>query len=186
MNMYSSTVDPKMFNITIDGFPLIVEDPSPNESFNRRETSRHNIIGGTQWVARTTYVPIDFTFTTHVRVDPLYPDIYDSTFQLWMSKTVEVVSRELGGVGKFNAECKVKKTHSSPSFLTLEIQLIEIPGDKSNIPNDEFIVPTDQITTTTVSKSDKTKKNSKKDTKKNKKTKKGKNGKKGSKITRTK
>lgn len=188
MSMYSSTINQDTFNLTIDGFPLIVEsDMSPNESFNRRETARHNIIGGTQWVARTTYVPIDVTFNTHVRIDPYYPDIYDSTFKLWMSKPVEVISREFGN---FMAECKVKKLHSSPAFLALEIQLTEIPGTKSNIPNDEFIIPTDKITTT-VSKGKGTSKgkgkngkNSKTSTKKTNTKKDGKR--KGSKITKTK
>lgn len=180
MSMYSSTINPNTFNITIDGFPLIIEpEPSPNESFNRRETARHDIIGGTQWVARTTYVPIDVTFTTHVRIDPYYPDIYDSTFKLWMSKPVEIIGREFGN---FMAECVVKKTHSSPAFLTLEIHLTEIPGDKSNIPGDEFKAPTDVISTTTI-KSKSTSKNSKKTTKK---TNKKNNKKKGSKITTTK
>jgi len=184
MAMYDSTINPDEFNITIDGFPLIVEnDPSPNESFNRRETARHDIIGGTQWVARTTYVPIDVTFNTHVRIDPYYPDIYDSTFKLWMSKPVEVISREFGG--KFMAECVVKKTHSSPAFLTLEIHLTEIPGSKSNIPGDEFVVPTDKITTNISTTGKGNSKKSKKTTKKNK-TKKKKSKKKGSKITKTK
>lgn len=187
MDMYDSTINPDTFNITIDGFPLIVEvDPSPSESYNRRETARHNIIGGTQWVARTTYVPIDVTFTTHVRVDPYYPNIYDPTFKLWMSKPVEVMSKEFG---EFKAECKVKKTHSSPAFLTLEIQLIEIPGTKSKIPGDEFVVPDDVISTTKITskstRKGKTGKNGKKSSKKNKKDKKNKKNK-GSKITRTK
>ena len=184
MSMYSSTINPNTFNITIDGFPLIIEpEPSPNESYNRRETARHDIIGGTQWVARTTYVPIDVTFTTHVRIDPYYPDIYDSTFKLWMSKPVEVISREFGG--KFNAECIVKKIHSSPAFLTLEIHLTEIPDSTTNIPGDEFVVPTDVISTTSTKSKSTSKKNSKKTSKKNK-TKNKKNKKKGSKITKTK
>lgn len=181
--MYSSNIDSNLFDLTIDGFPLIIEEPSPDESFNRRETARHNIIGGTQWVAKTTYVPVDVSFTTHVRIDPLYPDIYDSTFRLWMSKPVEVISKEFGG--KFKAECIVKKTHESPSFLTLEIHLIEIP-DKTRIPNDEFVVPTDVITTEVKSTGKNDKKNNKKDSKKNKKNNKKKGKGKGGKITKTK
>ncbi|MBR0369159.1 MAG: hypothetical protein IJH63_00380 [Methanobrevibacter sp.] len=160
-------LDSKLFNISIDGLDLIGESFSPSESYNRRELSRHTIIGGTQKVIRTTYVQRDFTFNTHVRIDPLYPDIYDSTFRLWMSKPVEVVSKELGG--KFNAECTVKKTHENPSSLSLEIHLIEIPDENSLIPNDNFIVPYDKIlpkvkvTTKDSSKSkDKSKKKNKK------------------------
>ena len=145
MQMYDDRIDSKLFNICIDGFPLIGEELSPNESFNRRETSRKNIIGGTQTVMRTSYVHRDFSFVAHVRTDPEYPDVYDETFKLWQSKEVEVISKEMGG--KFGAECIVKKKHETPNFLTLEIQLIEIPGSTSLIPDDEFIVPTDKVTT---------------------------------------
>lgn len=192
MQMYSPKIDSKYFNVTIDGLDLIGRDFSPSESFNRRETSRHAIIGGTQNVMRTTYVPRDFTFTCKLQIDPLYPDIYDSTFELWMSKPVEVISRELGG-GLFKAECKVKRIHETPAYITVEIQLIEIPEVKSNIPNDDFKVLTDKVTTSNTKKgkgkgtskkgsnksSKKTTKKTKKSTSKNKK-------KKGSKITKTK
>lgn len=178
MNMYSDAIDSKLFNVSIEGFPLIAEELSPNESFNRRETARHNIIGGTQSVVRTTYVPRDFSFVAHVRVDPLYPDVYDDTFELWQSKPVEVVSKEMGG--KFNAECIIKKIHGTPAYLKLEIQLKEIPDAVSLIPNDIVKVPTDKITKTSTKKN-KPKTSSKKTTKKsNTKTKK----KKGNNITK--
>lgn len=186
MQAYDSKIDPKYFNVTIDGFPLIAYDHQPSESYNRRETSRKNIIGGTQDVIRTNYVPIDVTFSAKLRIDPLYPDVYDSTLQLWMSKAVEVESREFGG--KFKAECIVKRTHETPGYLVLEIQLIEIPTENSRIPGDTFKVPTDKITKTTVTskgkKDKKNKKNTKKTTKKTNKNKKGKS--KGGKITKTK
>lgn len=180
MGAYSNDINPNLLNMSINGFDMVIEEPSPSESYNRRETSRHNIIGGTQWVARTTYIPRDFTFQAHLKIDPLYPDIYDSMIMSWMNGPVEVVSNELGG--KFNAECIVKKTHESPSYLTLEIQLIEVPGETSNIPNEKnFKIPDDKITTTVTSSSNKNKKKNNK-----KKNKKGKKGKKGNKVTRTK
>ncbi len=187
MAAYDNKINSKFFNVTIDGFPLIGYDHSPSESYNRRETSRKNIIGGTQDVMRTSYVPVDITFKAKFRIDPLYPDVYDSTFRLWMSKSVEVESREFGG--KFKAECIVKRTHETPSYLTLEIQLIEIP-DTSRIPGDDYIVATDQITKTVITSKGKTsrknsRKNSKKTSKKSK-NKKNKKNKKGGKITKTK
>lgn len=196
MKAYAENIDSNYFNISIDGFSLIGEDISPNESFNRRETSRKNIIGGTQSVVRTNYIHKDFNFTAHLRIDPLYPDIYDETLQLWQSKTVEVISKELGG--KFNAECIVKRKHDSPSYLTLDIQLIEIPEATSNIPNDTFAVPTDKITKSSTKDKNKnkkgkdknknkkgSKKHTKKTTKKSGKNSKKKNSKKkGSKITK--
>ena len=138
MNMYRKDIDSKLFNVSIDGYDLIAEEFSPSESFNRRDTSRHNIIGGTQTVMRTNYIPRDISFVAHVLIDPLFPDVYDDILKVWMSKPVEVISKELGG--KFKAECIVKKTHEKPNYLKLDIQLIEIPG-KSLIPNDEFKVP---------------------------------------------
>lgn len=190
MEMYSEKINANQFNISIDGLQLIGEEISPNESFNRRETSRKHIIGGTQSVIRTNYIHRDFSFTCHLRIDPLYPDIYDSTFQLWQSKPVEVISKELGG--KFNAECVIKKKHETPAYLTIEVQLIEIP-ETSLIPNDSVKVPTDKITKTSTKNKNKgsTNKNTKKDTKKTTKktTKKGnskKGSKKGNKITKVK
>ena len=191
MAMYNPNIESKYFNISIDGLDLIGSDFSPSESFNHRETARHGIIGGTQNVILTTYVPRDFTFQTKVHIDPLYPDVYDSTFQLWMSKPVEVVSKELGGL--FKAECKVKKTHESPAYLSLEIQLIEIPDETSNIPNDTFKAPSVKVITTSKKNSKKNKKNkkstktsSKNKNKKNKKSGKNSKKKKGGKITKTK
>lgn len=191
MKMYRKDIDSNLFNVSIDGYDLIAEDFSPSESFNRRDTSRHNIIGGTQTVMRTTYIPRDISFVAHVLIDPLFPDVYDDILKVWMSKPVEVISKELGG--KFKAECIVKKTHEKPNYLKLDIQLIEIPG-KSLIPNDEFKVPSAKITVKS-EKNDKNKnknkdkdknkgKNTRKTTNKgnNKNTKKGKGGK----ITTTK
>ena len=150
--MYDDNINQKYFNVTIDGLPLIAYDHSPSESFNRRETSRKSIIGGTEDVKRTSYVHRDITFHAKVKIDPLYPHIYDSTFMLWQSKSVEVISNEFGG--KFNAECIIKKTHETPAYLHLEIQLIEIPGEDSNIPDDKFIVPAEKVVETKVTRRD--------------------------------
>ncbi len=168
MSWYSDKIDSKYFNLSIDGLDLIGEDLDPNESYNRRETSRKAIIGGTQRVIRTNYIHRDFSLNCYVPIDPAYPDIYDSTFRLWQSKPVEVISKEMGG--KFDAECIIKKKHESPAYLTLEIQLIEIPSETSLIPNDTVKVPTDKITTTVTSKSNKNTKNTKNTKKNSKKT----------------
>lgn len=190
MEMYNEKVDSNHFNVSIDGLQLVGEEITPNESFNRRETSRKNIIGGTQSVIRTGYIQRDFTFKSHLRVDPDYPDVYDSTFKLWQSKPVEVISKEMGG--KFNAECIVKKLHETPAYLTIEVQLIEIPDETSLIPNDVVKTPTDKITKTSTkdkNKDKKDKKSTKKTTKKGNTKGKGKGkgkGKKGNNITKVK
>lgn len=187
MPMYDKNVDTDNYNITIDGYQMIMEQCTPNEAYNRRETIRHNIIGGTISVMRGIYLARDYTFTTHLLVDPNHPDVYDTTFREWESKPVEVNSKYMGGL--FKAELIIKKTpEQSPNYVTVEIQVIEIPDDKSLIPHDEFIIPGDtvvpiKITSTknsTKSKTAKKSKSTKKTSKNNKKSKKG------GKITKTK
>ncbi len=158
--MYTSKADSFFFNVSLDGYDMIMEDCTANSPYNRRETVRHTIIGGTQKVMRGGYVVRDYTFTTHILIDPDFPNVYDDIFREWQSKPVEVISKYMGG--KFNAEVIIKKhPNDSPNYLTLEIQVIEIP-DKSLIPNDEVELPVDKISPVTIkseSKADKDKGN---------------------------
>ena len=150
MEMYNSNIDGKLFNVSIDGLDIIAEEVNPTESYNRRETVRKNIIGGTQHVVRGGYVPRHNTVITHLLIDPEYPDVYDEIFQEWQSKAVEIISRELGG--KYNAEVVVKKNHNdSPNYLKIELDITEIPTSESNIPNDVLQVPADEIAVTSTS-----------------------------------
>lgn len=188
--MYHNHVATTDYNLSIDGLDIVAETITPSESFNRRETSRKSIIGGTQTVIRTNYIVRDFNVTCHFMIDPLYPDIYDNIFREWQSKPVEVICKEMGG--KFNAECIIKKSvDKSPNFLKVEIHLVEIPSD-SLIPNDTFKLPSNDSGVTFIKSSKKqSKKSSKTTNKKSKKSKKSnsKNSKKkqkGSKITKTK
>ena len=184
--MYSSKVNKDFYNVSIDGYDLIAEEINPSEAFNRRETGRKSVIGGTQVVVRTNYIPRDFTIVTHLLIDPLYPNVYDSIFQEWQSKDVEVVSKYMGG--KFNAECIVKPSYEdSPNYMKVEIQLVEIPDTKSLIPNDEFKAPENKSDEELkiISKKSK-KKNKKKSKKSTNKSKDNKKKKKGGNITKTK
>ena len=189
--MYHNHVATTDYNLSIDGFDIVAETISPNESFNRRETARKGIIGGTQTVIRTNYIVRDFTVNCHFMIDPLYPDVYDNIFREWQSKPVEVICKEMGG--KFNAECTIKKSvDKSPQFLKVDIQLVEIPSD-SLIPNDTFKLPSDKDNGITFTKSSKkasknnnSKTSNKKDNKKKKSSKNSKKKSKGSNITKTK
>lgn len=169
MSWYGKKINSNLFNIKIDGLDVIGEDITPNESFNRRETSRKSIIGGTESVMRTTYVRRDWTFKLHLPIDPLYPNIYDSTFKTWQSKPVEIISKELGGNVPINAEIIVKRTHEKPRTLLVDVQVIEIPSATSLIPDDKVKTPTTKVvtTTSTSNKSDKSSTKSKTKTSKN-------------------
>ena len=198
VSMYPEKVNTDYYNVSIDGYDLIAEEITPNEAYNRRETGRKNIIGGTQCVIRTNYMPRDYTFTTHVIIDPMHPDVYDNIFREWQSKDVEVVSKYMGG--KFQAECQIKPSHEeSPNYIKLEIQLIEIPDTSSLIPNDVFKAPKNvseketklKIKATKKKNKEKKKQKAKEEEKKKKQKEKkekgkGKKKKKGNNITKTK
>ena len=180
--MYNSKVNKDNYNVSIDGYDLIAESFNANEAYNRRETGRKNIIGGTQAVIRTNYIHRDYSFTTHLLIDPLYPDVYDDLFREWMSKPVEVISKHMGG--KFNAEVIVKKLNDkvSPNYLSIEIQVLEIPDVESLIPNDKFKSPANKKSKVTVKSTKGKNKNKNKNSKGKGKTSKGK-GKTGKKKT---
>ena len=118
-------------NIEIMGYPFYAESVSPTESFNRRETVRNKILGGTEDVLKGAYVSRSFSFTTHVPIDPERPDVHNEVFKEMMSKPVEVISPELGG--KFMAEVVVKPVHTKYSHLELSVTVTEIPEKDSNI-----------------------------------------------------
>ena len=148
MDMYDKNVDTDNYNVFLDGYQMIMETVTSNEAFNRRETVRHNILGGTQSVMRGSYLVRDYNFTTHLLIDPDHPDVYDDIFREWQSKPVEVVSKYMGG--KFNAEVIIKRsTEGSPNYLGLDVQVIEIPDSTSLIPHEEFLVPEDAVPKTT-------------------------------------
>ena len=180
--MYDSKVNKDYYNVSIEGYDMIAETITANESYNRRETGRKNIIGGTQAVIRTNYIHRDYSFTTHLLIDPLYPDVYDDIFKEWMSKPVEVISKHMGG--KFNAEVIVKKLNDkvSPNYLSIEIQVLEIPDVESLIPNDKFKSPANKKSKVTVKSTKGKNKNKNKNSKGKGKTSKGK-GKTGKKKT---
>ena len=187
--MYNSKVNKDNYNVSIDGYDMIAESITVNEAYNRRETGRKNIIGGTQAVIRTNYIHRDYAFTTHLLIDPLYPDVYDDLFRQWQSKPVEVISKHMGG--KFNAEVIIKKLGDklSPNYLGIEVQVLEIPDVESLIPNDVFKSPTNKESKIKITSKGKKKNNSRTNNKTNKnknKTQNRNNKKKGNNITHTK
>lgn len=132
-------------NIEIMGYPFFAESVSPNEAFRRREYNFNNLVGGTMKVSPGAYVPLDFSITTHVPVDPDRPDIHNSIFQEMMSQPVEVISPELGG--RFNAIVIIKPSHDKLDYLKLDIGIREVPDAESLIPGEEFTVPASRVVT---------------------------------------
>ena len=166
MAMYD---DVKGCNIEIMGFPFYAEKVSVTEAFRRRELNYNAVVGGTQKVTKGQYVGLEFKVTTHVKIDPDRPDEHNSIFQEMMSKPVTVVSPELGG--KFKANVVIVPDHAKLNSLELSITIKEIPGSKSLIPGESWVVPkTKKIDLKKKDKKD-TDKDTKKDTKKDSKSK---------------
>lgn len=136
-NMYDVATDG--CNLEIMGYPFFVENVSPTEAIRRRNMNVNNIVGGTQKVTKGEYVGIDVTVTTHVKVNPDRPDMWNSIFTDMMSKPVRVSSPELGD--PFKAMVVIKPEHDSPEYLKLSISIKEIPGRESKIPGESFSVP---------------------------------------------
>lgn len=136
-NMYNVPTDG--CNLEIMGYPFFAEEVTPNEAFRRRDYNFTNLVGGTQKVTKGGFVGLDFTIVTHVAVTPNNPKVHNKIFKQMMSKPVKVVSPEFGG--SFNAIVTIKPEHDSPKSLKLTINIKEVPGKKSNIPGENFVVP---------------------------------------------
>ncbi|MDO5849315.1 MAG: hypothetical protein Q4P18_07255 [Methanobrevibacter sp.] len=131
--------------VEIDGYPFYAQSITGEESYNRRETVRKNILGGTQHVSRGKYIPRKFSFSTYVHIEKDYPEVYDEIFKKMVSKPCTVISQYMGGM--FEAEVIIQKDaeESSPEDLKLDIDIIEIPNQESTIPNDVFTIPEDKL-----------------------------------------
>lgn len=141
--MYADAVITVSENISIMGIPFYAEEIRGEETFNRRETNRNKILGGTQHVSRGEYVPRRYSFTSMIYHPTDRPDVYDNLFMEMMSKPVEVISPYMGG--KFNAEVIIQRDteEASPNHFTINVDVEEIPEVNSNIPGEsKFVVPT--------------------------------------------
>lgn len=119
-------------NVEIDGFLFFAHDVTATESYSRREYVRTKILGGSEFVARNSFIPKEYTFTADVYIDPTKPDAYDKVFSSMNNKPCKVTSRYMG---MFTAEVNVTKTHnkSSPGNISLSILVREIPSTEVDI-----------------------------------------------------
>ena len=145
MIMYDDIVASVDETVEIDGYPFYAMEITANESYNRRETNRQSILGGTEYVTRGKYIPRDFSFTTYIHVPEGHPEKYDHVFEEMSSKPCEVISRYMGG--KFMAEVIIQKSfeEATPEDIKRDIQVVEIPDEASRIPNDVFRVPENKL-----------------------------------------
>ena len=151
-------------NLEIMGYHFFAEEVSPTEAFRRRELNFNSIVGGTKKVTNGEYVGLEFSVTTHVKIDPKKHNMHNKIFNEIMSKPVKVVSPDLGGT--FIANVIIKPERESHRYLKLTINIKEIPGKESMIPGEKFTVPAAKKIT--VKKKNEQKKVSSKESKKDK------------------
>ena len=142
--------------VTIMGIPFYAENITADTPYNYRERNFTPILGGTENVTKGKYVHREFSFTTTIYFPTGRPHDYDSIFKEMMSKPVKVISPYMGGKSTFNAMVTIQKTSPeySPNHMDLDVKIVEVPKEKSNIPGEEpFTVPA--VKKVTVSKSNK-------------------------------
>ena len=126
-------------NLEIMGYSFFAEEVSPTEAFRRRELNFNSVVGGTKKVTKGEYMGIEFSVTTHVKINPKTPNMHNKIFEEMMRKPVQVVSPDLGG--SFNANVIIKPERESARYLKLTITIREIPSRESKIPGEKFIIP---------------------------------------------
>lgn len=111
--------------VEIDGFLFFPEEVGGDESYNRREFKRTDIMSGGQFMTRGKFVPRKFSFNTSLDIDPDNPDMYDKVFEIMENKVCEIVSPYMGGM--FKGTVEIDKTHpkASPGALKLSITIEE-------------------------------------------------------------
>lgn len=155
-------------NLEIMGYSFFAEEVSATEAFRRRELNYNSIVGGTNKVTKGEYVGLEFSVTTHVKIDPETPNMHNKIFEDIMREPVEVVSPDLGG--NFTANVIIKPERESPNYLKLTINIKEVPSKESKIPGEQFSVPsTKKIKVTKKKKQKSSKKSDKKNKSKTKK-----------------
>lgn len=132
-------------NLEIDGVLFIVEDVSYVNTLPKRKLNRMKIIHGTEVATKGEYVPLEFEITTTLDVPVDRPDYYNDALTELQSENREVFSPLLGS---FKAELTINYELDTPESLKVKIQILEVPGEKSNIPGENlFVIPEDKLET---------------------------------------
>lgn len=130
-------------NLEIGGVLFIVEDVSYVNTLPKRKLNRMKVINGTEVATKGEYVPLEFEITTTLDVPIDRPDYFNAALTELQSENREVFSPLLGS---FKAELTINYELSTPESLKVKIQIVEVPGEKSNIPGENlFVIPEDKL-----------------------------------------
>ena len=82
--------------VEIEGWLFLPEEIQGNESYRKRTYQRTKIMSGGEFVSRTSYIPMEYSFSCYFDVEPNEPYYYDKIFTAMQNK-----------------KCKVKATQNS-------------------------------------------------------------------------
>ena len=134
-----------MSNLEIGGVLFIVEDITYTNTLPKRKLNRMKIINGTEAATNGEYVPLEFEVRTTINVPVDRPDYYNDAFNELQSKIRRVVSPLMGS---FDAELTINYEPDTPDSIIVRIQIVEVPGEDSNIPGEKrFKIPEDKLET---------------------------------------
>ena len=142
--------------LSINGVEFYPESLTMDVPFQKRTIKRTQIMNGTQYISKGDWTPRKFTFDTQITINPERPDEFNDLFLEMCNGECEVVSLDMGS---FNAWVEVKFTHesNSPDSLKLSFTVEEI-ADKTNIPDDEIVIPAEETTEAGLKKEEEDKK----------------------------
>lgn len=145
--MYGHIIAGTLETVKIMGYPFYTDDIQSDEPHNRRERKFTPLLNGTEEVTRGEYVRRSFSFSSLISFPPGKPEVYNNIFKKMESKPVEVISRYMGGKGKFNAIITIRKSFPYPNRMKVDVKITEVPGKKSLIPGESVITvpPTKKI-----------------------------------------
>ena len=123
--------------VEIEGWLFLPEEIQGNETYRKRTYQRTKIMSGGEFVSRTAYVPMEYTFTCYFDVDQKEPYYYDDVFTAMQNKKCKVISPYIS-TNPFYAEVKIQKTNpkNSPGIIKVDVKITEIPTAKLRISGD--------------------------------------------------
>lgn len=122
-------------NIKIMGYYLRTENVQVDTAIPYRSLNTTKIFNGKEINTRGEWNGISFSFDSFLHVPAKKRNMYDKIFKEMMSKPVEVVSQDFGGL--FYAQVIVKKniSNGNPHGLVVNFSVKQLPITSDYYPN---------------------------------------------------
>ena len=143
MGMFDDIVTGVSENIKIGDYPFYAENIRGEEPFNRREYTFKPILNGTLSAKRGKYIQRKFSFKTTLYHGNGRADKHDKILAEICSKPIRIVSQAMGGSFKGIVTFSKDIGEGSPYHTEYDVDIVEVPDKKSNIPGENVLVVPD-------------------------------------------